>query len=387
MTKMGKKELISATKSRYLKANKRDKSKMLDEFCNNTGYHRKYAIQILQAKCDYHKVSRDGRKPRKKKYDSQAMSAVIKVWELLKYPCGVRLQPNLISTLEPMIRFKEITVSEKVMSQLATISAKTIDRRLSREREIRKLDKHRGTTRHGSLLKSSIPIRITNWDTNEVGFMEMDTVSHNGGDPSGEFISTLDMVEICCGWSEQYAVMGKGEIGVVKAVNDIKHNLPFDLKGADSDSGSEFINWHMVRYCEKNNLYFTRSRPDRKNDNAYVEQKNYTHVRDWLGYGRFDAPEQLTAINDLYRNELRWYNNFFLPVMKIVSKEKINNSVCRKKYDAAKTPYQRLRESNQISDEQKQKLHALYLTLNPVQLKKVIDEKIKNIKKLQPLTK
>lgn len=249
MTNMGKKELISATKSRYLKARKKAKSKILDEFCDNAGYHRKYAIQILQAKGDYHRVSRDGRKPRKKKYGSQAMSAIIKVWELLKYPCGVRLKPNLISTLEPMMRFKEITVSEKVMSQLAAISAKTIDRRLSREREIRKLDKRRGTTRHGSLLKSSIPIRITDWDTNEVGFMEMDTVSHNGGDPSGEFISTLDMVEICCGWSEQYAVMGKGEIGVVKAVNDIKGNLPFDLKGADSDSGSEFINWPKKIIC------------------------------------------------------------------------------------------------------------------------------------------
>ena len=387
MTKVTKKELITATKPRYLKANKKEKTKILDEFCETTGYARKYAIQIFQAKCDYRRVSRDGRKPRKKKYGSDTMSAVIKIWELLKYPCGARLKPNLIVTLEPMIRFGEITVSENVIDHLKTISAKTIDRRLNKEREIRNLDKHRGTTRHGSLLKTSIPIRITNWDTSEVGFMEMDTVSHNGGDPSGEFISTLDMVEICSGWSEQYALMGKGEQGVVRAVDDIKCSLPFDLLGADSDSGSEFINWHMVRYCERNNLYFTRSRPDRKNDNAYVEQKNYTHVREWLGYGRFDVPEQLAAINNLYRNELRLYNNFFLPVMKIVSKEKINNSVCRKKYDIAKTPYQRLMESKQISDEQKQKLCSLYLTLNPVQLKKRIDEKIKVIKKLQTLIK
>lgn len=387
MTKMSKKELISATKSRYLKSSKKDKGKILDEFCSNTGYHRKYAIQIFQAKCDYHRVKREGRRPRKKIYNHQVMLVVVKVWELLKYPCGARLKPSIIPTIEAMIRFKEIVVAQETMGKLKTISAKTIDRRLKREREIRKLDKHRGTTRHGSMLKSSIPIRITNWDTSEVGFMEMDTVSHNGGDQSGEFISTLDMVEIYSGWSEQYAVMGKGEIGVVKAVDNIKCSLPFVLKGADSDSGSEFINWHMVRYCEKNNLFFTRSRPDRKNDNAYVEQKNYTHVRDWLGYGRFDQPEQLVAINDLYRNELRLYNNFFLPVMKIVSKEKINNSICRKRYDTAKTPYQRLMEGDKISNEQKQKLHALYLTLNPVQLKKTIDEKIKNIKKLQSLTK
>ena len=384
---MGKKELVLSTKPRYLKAGKKEKTKILDEFCENTGYQRKYAIQIFQAKCDYRRVSRDGRKPRKKIYSSEVMSVIIKVWELLKFPCGVRLQPNIISTLESMIKFKEITVSLDVMNKLKTISAKTIDRRLNKEREIRHLDKHRGTTRHGSLLKSSIPIRITNWNTSDVGFMEMDTVSHNGGDPSGEFISTLDMVEICSGWSEQFGLMGKGERGVVTAVDSINNDLPFKLKGADSDSGSEFINWHMVRYCEKNNLFFTRSRPERKNDNAYVEQKNYTHVREWLGYGRYDTPEQLSAINDLYRNELRLYNNFFLPVMKILSKEKINNSVCRKKYDVAKTPYQRLMESDQISKEQKQKLLDLYLTLNPVQLKKSIDEKIKSIKKLQALTK
>lgn len=383
MTKMSKRELISATKQRYLKAGKKEKTKILDEFCGNTGYGRKYAIQVFSPKCDYGRVEREGRRPRKKIYGSDCLAVAIKVWELLKYPCGVRLQPNLLSTLEPLIRFKEISVSEEILEKLATISARTLDRRLGKEREIRKLDRRRGTTRHGSLLKSSIPIRITNWDTSEAGFMEMDTVAHNGGDPSGEFIYTLDMVDICFGWSEQCAVMGKGEIGVVKAVAVIKRALPFDLKGVDSDSGSEFVNWHMVRYCGNNNLYFTRSRPDRKNDNAYVEQKNYTHVRDWLGYGRFDTPAQLAAINDLYRNELGLYNNFFLPVMKIASKEKINNSVCRKKYDIAKTPYQRLIESPQISTEQKQKLRRLYLTLNPIQLKKAIDEKIRRIKKIR----
>jgi len=384
MTKMSKRELISATKKRYLKASKKEKGKILDEFCVNTGYGRKYAIQIFSPKCDYGRVAREGRRPRKKIYGSDCLAVAIKVWELLKYPCGVRLQPNLLVTLESMIRFKEITVSAEILGKLKLISAKTLDRRLGKEREIRKLDRRRGTTRHGSLLKSSIPIRITNWDTSEPGFMEMDTVAHNGGDPSGEFIYTLDMVDICFGWSEQCAVRGKGEIGVVKAVAGIKQSLPFDLKGVDSDSGSEFVNWHMVKYCGNNNLYFTRSRPDRKNDNAYVEQKNYTHIRDWLGYGRYDTPEQLVAINNLYRHELRLYNNFFLPVMKIASKEKINNSVCRKKYDLAKTPYQRLMESPQISVEQKQKLQCLYLTLNPIQLKKAIDEKIKRLKKMRP---
>ena len=212
--------------------------------------------------------------------------------------------------------------------------------------------------------------------------MEMDTVAHNGGDPSGDFIYSLDMTEIYSGWSEQIAVMGKGETGVISAVDEIKNDLTFDLKGMDSDGGSEFINWHMVGYCEKNDLFFTRSRPYMKNDNAYVEQKNNTHIRHWLGHGRFDNQKQLSAINNLYRNELRLFNNFFRPVMKILSKEKVNNSVCRKKYDTAKTPYQRLMESDQISKEKKAELEKLYLSLNPVELKNLINRKLKNIRKM-----
>jgi len=387
MTKMTKKELIKATKPRYLKASKGEKGKILDEFCSNTGYDRKYAIQIFKAGYDYGRVDREGRKARKRKYSNEVICIAIKVWELLDYPCGARLKPSLIPVLKSMIRFKEIAVSEEVLNKLETISSKTLDRRLKREREIRRLNKNRGITRHGSLLKSSIPIRITNWDTNKVGFMEMDTVAHNGGDPSGQFIYSLDMVEIYSGWSEQYAILGKGERGVIKAVNEIKNGLPFNLLGLDSDGGSEFINWHMVKYCDKNKLFFTRSRPDRKNDNAYVEQKNYTHIRKQLGYGRFDTEIQLKAINDLYHNELKLFNNFFKPVMKIISKEKINNSVCRKKYDVPKTPYKRLIDHPEITKEKKKKMSELYLSLNPVKLKRAINQKTKQIKKLQKLTK
>lgn len=382
---MTKKELIKATKPRYLKANKKEKGKILDEFCSNTGFNRKYAICILQAGFDNNKVERYGRKSRKKIYASDVIMLIIKIWELLEYPCGARLKPVLLSTAEALERHNEIKLNQTVKQQLKTISAKTLDRRLSKEREIRSLKRNRGTTRHGSLLKSSIPIRITEWNTNELGFMEMDTVAHNGGDPAGEFIYSLDLVEISTGWSEQVAVMGKGKTDVVKAIKQIRQTLPFELKGLDSDSGAEFVNWHMVDYCQKNNLAFTRSRPDRKNDNAYVEQKNYTHIRQWLGYNRFDSQQQLKMINDLYRNELRLFNNFFRPVMKIKSKQKINNSVCRKKYDQAQTPYQRLMNSKQTSDEKKQKLKELYLSLNPVELKAKIDSKLSKIRNFKPI--
>ncbi len=383
MTAMTKKELISTVKNRYLKADKEGKGKILDEFCQNTGYNRKYTTRILQAGYDNNRAENRGRKPRKKIYDSEVILPVIKIWELLEYPCGQRLKPMLAPMADSLVRCNELKISDDIKSQLEKISAKTLDRRLKKERTIRRLSRNRGTTRHGSLLKSSIPIRITNWDTDEVGFMEMDTVAHNGGDPSGEFIYSLDMTEIYSGWSEQYAVMGKGEIGVAKAINDIKNGLPYDLLGLDSDSGGEFINWHLVRYCDRNKLFFTRSRPDRKNDNAYVEQKNNTHIRQRLGYGRYDTRQQLNAINDLYRNELRLFDNFFRPVMKMASKEKINNSVCRKKYDTAKTPYQRLLESKQAGSKQKQKLTEIYLSLNPVKLKSIIDQKIKKIRETQ----
>jgi len=380
MTSMSKKELMSAIKTRYLKTGKKEKGKILDEFCQSTGYARKYAITILAAGYDNNRVARVGRKGRKKKYSHEIMAAAVKIWEVLDFPCGQRLQPVLPEMYATLVRFKEITFNESTRDSLETISAKTLDRRLKRERERRHLKRNRGMTCRGNLLKSQIPIRITDWDTSQLGYAEIDTVAHNGGDPSGEFIFTLDLTEIFGGWSEQEAVMGKGETGVLKATKNIRKDLPFDLLGIDGDNGGEIINYQMLRYCAEQKLVYTRSRPDRKNDNAYVEQKNHTHVRQLVGYGRYDTQEQLTMLNDLYRQEYRLFTNFFRPVMKIKSKEKINNSICRKKYDVAKSPYQRLLNCDQLSQAKKDELTKLYLSLNPVQLKRAIEEKVAKLK-------
>jgi hypothetical protein len=379
MTKTTKRELLAVIKTRYLKAKKRsEKTAILDEFCKSTGYHRRSAVRIMRAGHGY--ASAMSRK-RHRRYGSVFMVLVIKLWELLEYPCGTRLKPQLVPLAEALVRSKEITVSDEDITQLRTISAKTLDRRLKREREIRRLHRNRGMTRHGSLVKSAIPIRITDWDTKDIGFMEMDTVAHNGGDPSGTFIYSLDMVEIATGWSEQMAIVGKSEEAVVDAITTIRAELPFALKGLDSDSGGEFVNWHMVRYCEKEKLFFTRSRPNKKNDNAYVEQKNYTHIRKWMGYRRYDMPEQRDLMNDLYRQELRLFNNFFRPVMKILRKEKLNNSICKKTYGEALTPYQRLMQAKSIPPETKAVLRKLYESLNPVKLKAAIEAKLKRIQK------
>ena len=380
MTSMGKKELVSAIKARYLKADKNEKSKILDEFCQSTGYARKYAIRILAAGYDNNRVARVGRNGREKKYDHVTMSAAIKIWEVLDFPCGQRLQPALPEMYATLVRFREMTFNEATKAGLETISAKTLDRRLKKERERRHLKRNRGLTCRGNLLKSQIPIRITDWDTAKLGYAEIDTVAHNGGDPSGEFIFTLDLTEIFSGWSEEEAVMGKGETGVLKATKNIRKDLPFDLLGIDGDNGGEIINYQMLKYCTEEKLVYTRSRPNRKNDNAYVEQKNHTHVRQLVGYGRYDTCEQLKMLNDLYRKEYRLFTNYFRPVMKIKSKEKINNSLCRKRYDVAKSPYQRLLNCDQLSQEKKDELTKLYLSLNPVQLKRAITEKVAKLK-------
>lgn len=379
MTRQSKEELLKAVKKRYLQANYKAKQEILNEFCNTTGYHRKHAIRILAT--GYTHKPPEQRKKRLFTYSTDFFLLVIKVWELLEYPCGKRLQAQLLPMAESLERSHEIKPLEpKTKHDLTHVSARTLDRRLNGEREVRRLKRNRGTTRHGSLLKSSIPIRITNWDTRRIGFMEMDTVAHCDDNLSGQFIYSLDMVEIATGWSEQVAVMGKGEQGIVSAIEEVKKGLPFKLKGLDSDTGSEFVNWHMVKWCKENSLSFTRSRPYYKNDNAYVEQKNYTHVRQWLGYRRYDTPQQLQMINDLYRNELRRFNNYFRPVMKITSKEKVNNSVCKKKYGEALTPYQRLMKSKQIPLEIKTQLQKLYESLNPVKLKAAIQAKLKRIR-------
>ena len=376
MTATSKKDLRQAARARYIRAGIEEKTKILDEFCQNTGYNRKYAIRILQAGHSYKIRTSTG----KKKYIGEILALIIKIWELLDYPCGKRLKPMLVETADRLIHFKEILpLHETVRTQLQTIGRNTLDRYLAKERTIRRLGRGRSTTRHGSLLKSSVPIRITNWNTRRIGFMEMDTVAHCGDNLSGEFIYSLDMVEVATGWSEQIAVMGKSEAGIVNAIEEIKQHLPFELKGLDSDTGSEFVNWHMVKWCKENKLFFTRSRPYYKNDNAYVEQKNYTHIRKWLGYRRYDTKEQQQLINDLYRNELRVFNNFFKPVMKIKRKEKVNNSVCRKTYDTAQTPYQRLMQSKQIPLKAKMQLKQLYESLNLVKLKTAITFKLKRI--------
>jgi hypothetical protein len=268
----------------------------------------------------------------------------------------------------------ELRVTERAIRKLLRVSPATIDRLLSSKKQTWKLQKRYGRLA-GNLIAKRIPLRMTDWDTSQVGYVEMDLVCHCGASLAGDYISTLSTLEIASGWWEGEAVLGRAQPRVFQGLRDIRSRSPFLWRGIDSDNDNMFINHQLYRYARKELLEFTRSRAYRKNDNAYIEQKNFTHVRKPLGYLRYDTLEELAVIQDLYRNELRLYKNFFQPVMKLKRKDRIGGQV-KRVYDVPKTPCQRLLESKQLSPEQARDLRRVYESLNPAELKRRIDQKL-----------
>lgn len=373
---------------RYQKASKGGKTEILNSFIELTGYNRCYASYILRnwgKKVFVRGVNGDRfvlvgefvkkkrYRQRVKKYDELVLKALIIFWQVLNFPCGKRLKPQLPELVKKARRFKEVKITKEVSSKLNQISPATIDRLLKPERRKYEL-KCRARTKPGTLLKRQIAIRTgTDWDEDEVGYTEIDLVSHDGGNPSGDFCQTLNMVEIKTGWTEPEAVKNKAQIWVFKALEAIKEErLPFPLKGIDSDNGSEFINAHLFHYCEQEGIKFTRSRSSHKNDNCHVEEKNFTAVRNYVGHYRYDDEQQRAVLNELY-SHLRIYLNYFQPLMKLKSKQRIGSKVI-KKYDQPKTPYQRLLELDEIEESKKNELKAIYKELNPFELKRTVDK-------------
>jgi len=378
MSIMSKREYLIELKKKYWKASKKKKGLFLDDFCDFTGYHRKAALRLTNNRLPG-KWKRY--KKRKKQYDQIVIDALLVLWRAADEICGERLHPFIPELLEKMIDCGELEVEEVVKTKLLKISMGTVKKIVSKAKH-RSLIKIGGTTKPGSLLKSQIAIRYGPWKEVDPGWCETDTVAHSGSDISGEFIYSLDLVDICSGWSEQGAIWGKGEAATCEQMDNIKQRLPFKLLGLDPDNGSEFINWQLFRYCKKHDVNLTRSRANRKNDNAHVEQKNWTAVRQLFGYSRYEKREQQTMMNDLYANEWRLYLNFFQPTMK--RKEKIKDTLTgktKKKYYEAKTPFKRLMEHPKTTKEQKEMLTSIYKTLNPVQLRKQINKKIELIKR------
>jgi len=333
----GSRDVLKLFHERYRKAKGLEKTRVLDEFCDATGYHRKYAITLLNRPWEQLKTARPRR--RGPSYSAHAIRVIEHIWKTAGYPWSERLKALLPRWL-PWAHKHLGKIPPDVEREILSISPRQIDRRLQpKKRQLgRRLYGH---TKPGTLLKHQIPIKTDNWDIHEPGFAEIDLVSHSGPCASGEFIYSLNLTDIHTGWGETRAVIGKGETGVVDALDEIRRALPFRLKGIDSDNGSEFINHHLVRYCKKHQVQFTRGRPYKKDDNAHVEQKNWTHVRKLFGWDRYDSPAVLEAMNELYRHELPAMMNQFQPSVKLASKERIGSRV-RRRYDAPQTPLDRL---------------------------------------------
>jgi hypothetical protein len=374
-----KKEYFEKIKERYKKANKKEKHLILDEFCTICSYERKYAIKKLSAKRkNKPDKKRSGPKPI---YDEEITLILKNLWLATGQICSKRLKAAIPEWL-PFYEKEYGEITPQSRSKVLKITPSTIDRKL-RPVRITFKKKGLGGTKPGSLLKTQIPIRTDNWDIDRPGFLEADTVAHCGRSLLGDFVWSLTMTDIASHWTENRAVWNKGAPGIKEQIKDIEACLFFLILGFDCDNGSEFLNWSLWEYFVKdrarNPVQFTRSRAYKKNDNAHVEQKNWTHVRQLFGYERFDNQAVVDPMNDLYKNEWSQYQNFFLPTMKLLKKELIK-SKCKRHYEEkAKTPYQRLVESEHITVEAKESLNAAYKTFNPFKLKKAIEKKAKMI--------
>jgi Integrase core domain len=363
MSQTGKREVLAEIRPRYTLGTRTAKRRILDELVAITGYHRKYAIQLLNhpPKGRTHK-----RRVGQPKYDGRVRAALEKVWRAANCICGKRLVPALAEFVDALERHGELKLDAETRRLLLRLSPATADRLLKRARQ--GVRPHGlGTTKPGALLKQAIPIRtFAQWDDARPGFMEIDLVAHCGTSTHGEYLNSLNMIDVKTRWVELAPLINRSQATVTAAVADCQTRLPYRLLGVDSDNGSEFINGNLRRHCEKERITFTRCRPYKKNDQAYVEQKNWTAVRQVVGYDRYEGQAAWAALNALYI-PLRLYLNFFQPVMVLVEKQR-NGAKVKKRYDKAKTPYQRVLDAPEVADDAKQRLRQLYSSLNPAEL-------------------
>ncbi|MGH9745480.1 MAG: integrase [Candidatus Acidiferrales bacterium] len=377
MGNKGRWEYLRAIYERYQAAGREAKQVILNEFCANTKYHRKYAIRLLHGPPPEKQRARRERR-RGLRYGHEVLSILTAVWAAAGYPWSVRLKA-LLPLWMPWIR-KKFRLRPEIERQLLAMSARQMDRRLqAKKTKLRR--RIYGRTKPGYLLKHHIPIKTDSWDVHKPGFTEIDLVSHSGNSADGEFAHTLNVTDIHSTWTESRAVLGRGETPVQEALDEIAGALPFSLLGVDSDNGSEFINWHLKGWCDANNIQMTRGRPYKKDDNAHIEQKNWTHVRKLLGWERYDTNHAVAALNDLYRNELRLWMNLYLPSVKLVKKVRVGSKV-RRVYDAPRTPFERVQALPQANAERVAELQSVLKKLDPFQLGKVIDGKLQRIYKL-----
>lgn len=380
--------IVREISERFQRSAKKERGRILDEFVELTGYNRCYAAFVLrncgkkQARVlsgrrvvfvPGHARPPGAKRQRKRRYgDVILMNAVKQLWALSDGLCGKRLTVFIRETVPLLERQGVLCIAkDSTREQLLAISAATLDRMLARTKALTRL-KGRSLTRPGTLLKHHIPIRtFAQWNDERPGFCEVDLVAHDGGSPFGEYIQTLDVTDVATGWTETQAVKNKAQCHVFEALKVIRARLPFPLLGIDSDNGGEFINNELERYCTDQQITFTRSRPYRKNDNCFVEQKNYSIVRRTVGYYRYETPGQLALLEQLY-DSLRLYTNFFQPVMKLKEKLRTGSHLTRR-YDTPQTPFRRLLGHPAVSEDLKQALSAHYERLSVLFLKQELN--------------
>jgi hypothetical protein len=361
--------------SKYRKATRAEKAAVLDQLCGVTGWHRDHARKALRAA-----LGTDGRVgPRKARepvyrYGPEVIEALRRVWAVLDGPTGKRVAPVMGELVACLRRHGELDISEATAVALCSMSAATIDRRLAGDRAAMRLGRGRSLTKPGSLLKSQIPMRTwADWDDAVPGFVEIDLVGHDGGDLNGEHAFTLTVTDIATGWTENRTVRNKAEKWVFQALLEIQAQLPFPVRGIDSDNGSEFINHHLLKWCADNKITFTRSRPGNSNDGCHVEQKNWAIARRTVGYWRYDNAREIGVCNRIW-TALSPLTNLFTPQQKLVSKTREGAKVT-KRYDTAKTPYQRLLDHHGTLDAADAELLAeRYRTINPAAARREVGD-------------
>jgi len=378
MSPRSKREYREAVHLRYKNATRHEKTAILDEFCATCKCHRKHAIRVLKRfkRFTKPKPKKRGAKPIYRK--DEIITPLKQIWLAANLPCSKRLKAILPIWMPGYVElFGELSV--EVTNALLKISPPTIDRILAPTR-IQYKKRGRSTTKPGTLLRKQIPIKTNQWDESRPGFLEADTVAHCGDSTSGMYVNTIDFVDIATGWTEQRAVWGKGESGVLEQIKKIEKILPFPILGFDCDNGGEFLNYHLLRHFteRKQPVQFTRSRAYHKDDNAHIEQKNWTHIRQWIGYDRLDNPNVVSPLNNLYTKEWRLFHNFFCPSVKLIAKERVGSKTI-KRHDPPKTPYQRIMESPHIRESVKESLSKQLENLNPFLLRKTMDKKMKKI--------